>query len=42
MVETKHMDKQKVSVALLSVMALVAVCTVLKVAQSVILPLIIA
>lgn len=36
------MDKQKAIVALLSVMALVAVCAVLKVAQSVILPLIIA
>ena len=42
MVETKHLDKQKVMVVLLSVLALVAACTVLKVAQSVILPLIIA
>ncbi len=36
------MDKQKVTVALLSVLALVAVCAVLKMAQSVVLPLIIA
>ncbi len=42
MVETTQMDKQKVTVALLSVLALVAVCAVLKMAQSVVLPLIIA
>ncbi len=42
MVEAKHTDKQKVVVALLSVLALVAACAVLKLAQSVVLPLIIA
>jgi AI-2 transport protein TqsA len=42
MVETKHMDKQRVIVALLGVLALVAACAVLKLAQSVVLPLIIA
>ena len=42
MVETKQMDKQKVMVALMSVLALVAACAVLKLAQSVVLPLIIA
>ena len=42
MVETKHMDSQRVTAALLSVLALFAVCTVLKLAQSVVLPLIIA
>ncbi|MBT3192399.1 MAG: AI-2E family transporter [Verrucomicrobia bacterium] len=36
------MDRQKIVVALLSVLALVAVCAVLKAAQSVVLPLIIA
>jgi len=42
MVTSKQIDQQKAVVALLGVMALVAACTVLKVAQSVILPLIIA
>jgi AI-2 transport protein TqsA len=42
MVETKHVDKQKVVVALLGVLALAATCGVLKLAQAVVLPLIIA